>query len=61
MNKESIRLYRDDGLGFSPNISKPEIERKNKQIVKIFKECGLSIAIQSNLKNTTQRLFGRYF
>ena len=37
VNKESVGLYRDDGLGVFPNISKPEIERKKKQIVKIFK------------------------
>ena len=51
MNKESIGLYRDDGLGVFRNIPKPEIERKKKQIVKRFKECGLSITIQYNLKS----------
>ena len=51
MNKESIGLYRDDGLGVFHNIPKPEIERKKKQIVKRFKECGLSITIQCNLKS----------
>ena len=50
VNKESIGLYRDDGLGVFPNISKQEIERKKKQIVEIFKECGLSITTQCNLK-----------
>ena len=47
---EGIGLYRDDGLGVSPNISKPEIERKKKQVVTIFKECGLSTTIQCNFK-----------
>ena len=28
-----------------------EIERKEKQIIKIFKYCGLSIAIKTNLKS----------
>ena len=51
MNKESIGLYRDDGLGVFHNIPKPEIERKKKQIVNRFKECGLSITIQCNLKS----------
>ena len=50
VNKKSIGLYRDDGLGVFPNISKPETERKKKGTVKIFKECGLSITIQCNLK-----------
>ena len=31
------------------HISNPETERKKKQIVKTFKECGLSITIQCNL------------
>ena len=50
VNKESIGLYRDDGLGVFPNISKPEIERKKKQIVEIFKECELYVTTQCNLK-----------
>ena len=51
VNKESIGLYQDDGLGVYHNISKPDIERKKKQIVKIFIECGLSIIIRCNLKS----------
>ena len=51
VNKESIGLYRDDGLEVFHNISMPEIERKKKQIVKVFKECGLSIIIQCKLKS----------
>ena len=50
VSKESIGLYRDDGLGVFHNIPKPEIERQKKQIAKRFKECGLSITIQCNLK-----------
>ena len=30
VNKESIGLYRDDGLGFFHDIPEPEIERKKK-------------------------------
>ena len=30
MNKEDVGLYRDDGLGVFKNISRPEIERKEK-------------------------------
>ena len=36
MNKEDIGLYRDDGLGIFKNISKPEVERRKKAIVKEF-------------------------
>ena len=51
VNKGSIGLYRDDGLGVFPDISKPQIERQKKQIVKILKECGFSTTIQCNLKS----------
>ena len=30
-------------------MSGPEIERKRKQIIKIFKECGFNITIKTNL------------
>ena len=43
MNKEDVVLYRDDGLGIFKNISGPEIERKKKAIVKVFKKSELSI------------------
>ena len=50
INKSNIDLYRDDGLGIFQNVSKPEIERKKKVIVKVFKGCSLTITIQCNLK-----------
>ena len=50
MKKEDVGLYRDAGLGNFKNISKPEIERKKKAIVKVFKKCGLSIVVYTNLK-----------
>ena len=50
-NKENIGLYCGDGLGIFENILKTEIERKKKQIVKVFKDCGLSITIKCNLKS----------
>ena len=46
VNKSDIGLYRDDGLGIFYYVSKPEIERKKKAIVKVFKGCGLTITIQ---------------
>ena len=42
--------YGDDGLGIFRNISRPEIERKKKAIVKVFKKCGLSIVVDTKLK-----------
>ena len=52
INKSDVALYLDDGLGIVQNVSKLEIERKKKAIVKVkvFKECGLSITLQCNLK-----------
>ena len=45
--KENIGLYRDDGLGISRNISRPEIERKKKDLIRIFKNHGLSITVKT--------------
>ena len=51
INRENIGLYRDDGLGICQNMSKTEVERLKNKIVKIFKESGLSITIECNLKS----------
>ena len=40
MRKELVGLYCNDGLGIIKIMSEPEIERKRKQIIKIFKDCG---------------------
>ena len=40
MRKELVGLYRNDGLGIIKIMSETEIERKRKQIIKIFKDCG---------------------
>ena len=50
MNKEDVGLYRDDSLGNFKNISILEIERKKKAIIKVFKKCGFSIVVDTNLK-----------
>ena len=50
IRKENVGLYRDDGLGIIRNSSGPEIDRMRKQIIKVFKECGLNIVIKMNLK-----------
>ena len=50
MNKKDFGLYRDDGLGILRNTSRPEADRKRKNIIKIFKECGLSIICEANKK-----------
>ena len=48
INKSDIGLYRDDGLGIFQNVSKPEIERKKKAIVKVFKGCNLPINLYTS-------------
>ena len=50
MNKKDFGLNRDGGLGILRNTSGPEADRKRKNIVKIFIECGLSITCEINKK-----------
>ena len=49
IRKELVGLYRDDGLGIMKNMAAQEIERKRKQMIKIFKDCGSNITIKTNL------------
>ena len=48
MNKKEFGLYRDDGLGILRNTSGSEADQKRKRIIKIFKECELSITCEVN-------------
>ena len=48
--KDNIGLYRDDGLAIFRNISGPQADRIRKDITKHFKQHGLNITIQTNLK-----------
>ena len=50
MNINDVGLYRDDGLGVMRNLSGPETDRKRKDLINIFKDCGLSITCETNLK-----------
>ena len=49
-NKNNTDLHRDDGLAISKNISGPKSEKVKKDIQKLFKEKGLDIIIQCNIK-----------
>ena len=49
--KNNIGLYRDDGLAVFRNTTGPQAERIKKDITRRFKEYGLKITIQSNLKS----------
>ena len=50
--KEDIGLYRDDGLSVFFNNTGSQNERIKKEFQKIFKEKGLDIVIQCNMKST---------
>ena len=50
--KEKIGLYRDDGLAVFKDISGSRTDSIRKEITSIFKELGLNITIDSNLKIT---------
>ena len=49
-NKNDFELYHDDGLAVLKNKSGPQSEQVKKNIQKIFKEHGLDIIIQYNMK-----------
>ena len=49
MRKEILRLYHDNGFGVMKKMSGPDKEQKRKQIIKMFKNCGLKITIKTNL------------
>ena len=49
-DKKDIGLYRDDGLAIFKNQSGPQNERTKKQLQKIFRDKGLEIVIQCNMK-----------
>ena len=50
IRREKMGLYRDDGLGIFKKMSGSEVERKKKELVKIFKNNGLSITVKTNIK-----------
>ena len=50
LDKDLVGLYKDDRLAIVRYLSGPEIEMKRKAMIKVFKECGLDITIQTNLK-----------
>ena len=46
---DNIGLYLEDGLGIFESLSGSQIERKKKNIIKVFKMCGLSIIVTTNI------------
>ena len=50
ITKENMGLYRDDGLGIFKIIAGTEVEKKKKELVKIFKSNVVTITVKTNLK-----------
>ena len=50
-DKNSIGLYRDDGLSVFKNKSGTQLERTKNNLQKTFREFGLEIVAESNFKN----------
>ena len=50
-DSKNIGLYRDDGLAVFKNVSGPASEKVKKQLQSLFKQKGLQIIIECNLKD----------
>ena len=50
LGRTHVGLYRDDGLGIVKNLNAQQIDRTRKKIIKIFKDIGFDIEIETNLK-----------
>ena len=52
LGSSNVGLYRDDGLAIVHKASGPKVDRLRKDKISLFKDEGLSIAIDSNLIET---------
>ena len=52
IDKNSVGLYKDDGLAAINNANGPKLDRIRKDIIALFKEEELSITIKTNLIET---------
>ena len=50
IKKSYCRLYRDDGLVILRNVNGQQIDQTRKNIIKIFKDFGFGIDIETNSK-----------
>ena len=50
INKNDCCLYRDDGLLKLRNVNGQQIDRMRKNIIKVFKDIGFAIDVETNLK-----------
>ena len=51
ITKENMGLYRDDGLGIMKGIGRPEMERKKKALIRIFKQHKLNITVETGIQS----------
>ena len=52
LGRDSVGLYRDDGLAAVRSKSGRRLDKLRKEIIQVFKEEGLSITIEINLQIT---------
>ena len=50
MQKKKKRLDRNDDIGVFKSSPGPEVDRKKKELIKIFKNNGLSINVKTSIK-----------
>ena len=50
INKKDCGLYRDDRLLILRNVNGQQIDRMRKNIIKIFKDIGFAIDVETNLE-----------
>ena len=50
IKKSDCGLHKDDGLVILRNVNRQQIDRTRKSIIKIFKDVGVSIDIETNSK-----------
>ena len=48
--KSNFGLYRDDGLALLRNLNGQETDKVRKNIIRVFKDIGFSLVIETNLK-----------
>ena len=48
LQREDVRLYGDDGLAIVKQMPVPELERRKKKIIQLFRKCEIAITIKTN-------------
>ena len=48
LQRGNVRLYGDDGLAIVKQMPVPELERRKKKIIELFRKCEIAITIKTN-------------